>query len=90
MGCRKTQNMELKIELENIEQKEMLDYMWNELDSEDDFMTWFYSLDEKQQEMAMTLKELLLIAITDSQVEKSDMSESFEILSEIGKRRSGG
>lgn len=48
-------------------QKRMLDIMWN-LDSEDDYFEWYYSLDEHLQKDAELLQRLLVMAQLDNEV----------------------
>ena len=47
------------------EQVEMLDFMWNELDSEEDFCNWYDQLDSDQQRMADILQRLVIMESID-------------------------
>jgi len=46
------------------EQKEMLDIMWS-LDSTDDYLDWYETLDTHDQQQADLLKMLLLYELSD-------------------------
>jgi len=51
------------------EQVEMLDFMWNELDTEEDFLNWFACLDPQQQIMAENLQRLVVMESLDEELE---------------------
>ena len=48
------------------EQVEMLDFMWNELDSEQEFLEWYDALDTSQQRMADGLQRLVILETIDN------------------------
>ena len=48
------------------EQVEMLDFMWNELDSEQEFLEWYDALDTRQQRMADVLQRLVILETIDN------------------------
>ena len=48
------------------EQVEMLDFMWNELDSEQEFLEWYDALDAHQQRMADVLQRLVILETIDN------------------------
>ena len=50
------------------EQVEMLDFMWNELDSEQDFLDWYDALDKRQQLMAENLQRLMIMECIDEEM----------------------
>ena len=50
------------------EQVEMLDFMWNELDTEEDFLNWYDCLDSNQQAMADNLQRLVIIESIDEEM----------------------
>lgn len=52
------------------EQVEMLDFMWNELDSEDEFLAWYECLDSEQQRMADNLQRLIIMESIDEDMLK--------------------
>lgn len=52
------------------EQVEMLDFMWNELDTEEDFLNWYECLDCQQQAMADNLQRLVIIESIDEDMAK--------------------
>ena len=52
------------------EQVEMLDFMWNELDTEEDFLNWYDCLDSNQQAMADNLQRLVIIESIDEDMAK--------------------
>lgn len=55
------------------EQVEMLDFMWNELDSEQDFLDWYDALDADQQRQADLLQRLMIMeCIDDEMLQKND------------------
>jgi len=47
------------------EQVEMLDFMWNELDTEEEFIEWYECLDSDQQRMADNLQRLIIMESID-------------------------
>ena len=47
------------------EQVEMLDFMWYELDTEEDYLNWYECLDSEQQAMADNLQRLVIIESID-------------------------
>jgi hypothetical protein len=50
------------------EQVEMLDFMWNELDSEEDFLNWYDALDPAQQLQAELLQRLMIMECVDEEM----------------------
>ena len=50
------------------EQCEMLDFMWNELDSEQEFLEWYDALDEGQQRMADILQRMVILESLDEEM----------------------
>jgi len=49
-------------------QVEMLDFMWNELDSEQDFLDWYDALDSEQQRQADLLQRLVIMESIDEEM----------------------
>ena len=63
----------MQIEHLTAEQCEMLDYMWNELDSEQEFIDWYDALDERQQRMADILQRMVILESLDEEMlQKND------------------
>jgi len=58
-------------------QKRMLNIMWN-LDSEDDYFEWYYSLDEHLQKEAELLQRLIIMAELDNTT--IDITDAKELL----------
>ena len=56
----------MRIENLTQEQVEMLDFMWNELDSEQEFLEWYDALDAHQQRMADVLQRLVILETIDN------------------------
>ncbi len=50
------------------EQVEMLDFMWNELESEEDFLNWYDALDPAQQHQAELLQRLMIMECIDEEM----------------------
>ena len=50
------------------EQVEMLDFMWNELDSEQEFLDWYDALDPAQQQQAELLQRLMIMECVDEEM----------------------
>jgi hypothetical protein len=67
------------------EQVEMLDFMWNDLDSEEDFEVWYESLDERQQKMAELLMRMVIIESQEDEEEFGEMVEANNILKKFRK-----
>lgn len=58
------------MQIENLtqEQVEMLDFMWNELDTEEEFLEWYDALDKDQQRMAESLQRLMIMESIDEEM----------------------
>lgn len=69
------------IQIENltIEQVDMLDMMWS-LDSEQEFLDWYESLDTNDQRMADLLQRMVILAELDEQSLLGEMSEAKQML----------
>lgn len=59
------------------EQKEMLDIMWS-LESTDDYLDWYETLDTHDQQQADLLKMLLLYELSD-QITNVDQAKEISI-----------
>lgn len=63
------------MQIENLtpEQVEMLDFMWNELDTEEEYLEWYDALDKDQQRMAESLQRLMIMeSIDEEMLQKND------------------
>lgn len=70
--------MEINIEHLTPEQKEMLEFMWNEIEDLEDYERWFACLDEAQQEQAVVLQRLIIMEMMEELLE--DTSEASQYL----------
>ena len=64
------------------EQVEMLDFMWNELESEEDFLNWYDALDPAQQRQAELLQRLMIMECVDEDMlrENNDLRLANSVL----------
>ena len=60
------------------EQVEMLDFMWNELDTEEEFLAWYDALDSNQQRMAESLQRLMIMESIDEEMLQKNNTEFAE------------
>jgi hypothetical protein len=67
------------------EQVEMLDFMWNDLDTEEEFETWYDSLDGRQQKMAELLMRMVLIETLEDEEDLGEMEEAKTLLEKYRK-----
>lgn len=68
------------------EQCEMLDFMWNELDTEQEYLDWYDALDEGQQRMADCLQRMVILETLDEEMlQKSneDFTEANALIDKI-------
>ena len=49
------------------EQKQMLNFMWSELESFEDYENWLETLDDNDQMQAMILSKMIILAVIDEQ-----------------------
>lgn len=66
------------------EQCEMLDFMWYELDTEEDYLNWFETLSSDQQVMADTLMRMVIMECREEELE--DLTVAKELLSKFTKK----
>ena len=67
------------------EQVEMLDFMWNELETEEDYIQWYDCLDEQQQIMADGLQRLVIMEMVDEQLaNQKSFPEVQKMLDKLG------
>ena len=74
------------MQIENLtqEQVEMLDFMWNELDSEEEFLAWYDALDDEQQRMAESLQRLMIMeSIDEEMLAQTSFPEAQKVLVDI-------
>lgn len=76
------------MQIENLtpEQVEMLDFMWNELDTEEEFLAWYDCLDSEQQQMADTLQRLLILEAFEEDLNKSNYPDAKRVIQAIVDR----
>ena len=70
----------------SLEEKEMLDFMWNNLETEEDYETWIDSLDTRQQIMANALSRMIILEMMDNEIDEMStdaMLESREVLERL-------
>ena len=60
------------------EQVEMLDFMWNELDTEQEFTEWYDALDTEQQQQADLLMRMVILETFEEELE--DLTEAKLVL----------
>lgn len=60
------------------EQVEMLDFMWNELDTEEDFTLWYDALDEEDQKQADLLMRMVILETFEEELD--DLTEAKLVL----------
>lgn len=51
------------------EQVEMLDFMWNELDTEEEFTEWYDALDGEQQKQADLLMRMVILETYEEELD---------------------
>ena len=74
------------IHIENLtrEQVDMLDHIWYNLHSCDDYMDWIATLTEDKRVMAQTLMEMLVLEMRDEDLqEETDFAEANDVLKKI-------
>ena len=60
------------------EQVEMLDFMWNELETEEEFTQWYDALDEEDQKQADLLMRMVILETFEEQLD--DLTEAKLVL----------
>lgn len=73
------------MQIENLteEQVAMLDFMWNELDTEQEFTEWYDALDSEQQKQADLLMRLVILECYEEDL--GDLSEARNVLQKFAK-----
>ena len=69
------------------EQVEMLDFMWNELDSEQEYLDWYECLDSEQQRQADLLQRMVIMESIDDDMLRKNNSDFHEANMVIDKFR---
>jgi hypothetical protein len=78
--------MSLEITGLTAEQVEMLDFMWDELETEQDFLDWYDCLSEEQQQMADLLQRMVIMGVIDNEMsEQSSFPEAKSVLDKFMK-----
>ncbi len=68
------------------EQIEMLDFMWNELDTEEDYFNWYDSLDEDQQRQAELLQRMVIMeSIDEDMLAQASFPQAMKVIDSIRK-----
>jgi hypothetical protein len=68
------------------EQIEMLDFMWNELDTEEDYFNWYDSLDEGQQRQAELLQRMVIMeSIDEDMLAQASFPQAMKVIDSIRK-----
>lgn len=62
-------------------QVEMLDFMWNELETEEDFTNWYDALDKEDQDQADLLMRLVILETFEEQLD--DLTQAKMVLSKF-------
>ena len=66
------------------EQVEMLDFMWNELDTEEEFLAWYDALDSEQQLMAESLQRLMIMeSIDEDMLALQDYPDARRVIQQV-------
>ena len=60
------------------EQVEMLDFMWNELETEEEFTQWYDALDAEDQKQADLLMRMVILETFEEQLD--DLTEAKLVL----------
>jgi hypothetical protein len=69
--------MEININNLTEEQKEMLDFMWNELNTLEDFENWLECLSTEDQAQAITLQRLILLEAMEEFLEDTTVATNY-------------
>jgi hypothetical protein len=68
------------------DQVEMLDFMWNELDTEEDFLNWYDHLDEHQQRQADLLQRMVIMeSIDEDMLAQESFPQAMKVIDSIKK-----
>lgn len=75
----------MKIDNLTAEQVEMLDFMWNELDTEEEFLEWYECLDSDQQRQADILQRLVILEAFEEMLAQDKYPEANMVIDRIRK-----
>lgn len=66
------------------DQVKMLDFMWNELDSEQDFLDWYDNLSPVEQQEADLLQRLVIMgSLDDEMAEMTDFPDARRVIQKV-------
>lgn len=65
------------------EQVEMLDFMWNELDSYEEFEAWMECLDDAQRKDAEVLQRLIILEAFEEDLAQSNYPEANQVIQQF-------
>lgn len=68
------------------EQVEMLDFMWNELDSYEEFEAWMECLDDAQRKDAEVLQRLIILEAFEEDLAQSNYPDAKRVIQAIVDR----
>jgi hypothetical protein len=64
-------------------QVEMLNFMWNELDSYEEFMEWMETLDPVERKDAELLQRLVLIEAAEEMLEQTNYRDANRVIDQF-------
>jgi hypothetical protein len=73
----------MKIENLTAEQVEMLDFMWNELDTEQDYLEWYECLDSGQRQQADLLQRLVILESFEEMLDQGNYPDAKRVIQSI-------
>jgi hypothetical protein len=73
----------MRIENLTPEQVEMLDFMWNELDTYEEMIEWLDALDPVERRQAETLQQLILLESAETLIEESKYYEANMVINKF-------
>jgi len=73
----------MRIENLTPEQVEMLDFMWNELDTYEEMIEWLDALDPVERRQAETLQQLILLESAENLIEESKYYEANMVINKF-------
>ena len=73
----------MRIENLTVEQVDMLDFMWNELESYEEMSEWMATLDPADRKQAEVLQKLILIEAAETLVEESQYHDANRIIDQF-------
>lgn len=73
----------MRIENLTVEQVDMLDFMWTEIESYEDMQEWMSTLDPADRAQAETLQKLILIEAAETLVEESKYHDANRVIDQF-------